>query len=127
MDSGALILLEGGDERMRALLARAQAAGAEIAVPAGVVAQTWRGGPRMARISRLLSDDRVETVAMDGPIARAVGLLSARSGHADVVDVSVALCAAERGHAVVTTDPDDFAAIDPGLQLITPPGRGGGR
>jgi hypothetical protein len=43
----------------------------------------------------------------------AVGLMSAESCHADIVDVHVALCARERDHAVVTSDRDDLARIDP--------------
>jgi hypothetical protein len=37
-----------------------------------------------------------------------------------VVDVSVVVCARERGHAVVTSDPDDLRAIDPKLELLQP-------
>lgn len=51
-------------------------------------------------------------------VARAVGAICARSGHADVVDVHVALCARERNHAVVTSDPKDIARIDATLPLI---------
>lgn len=125
LDSGALIKLESGDEYVRALLAGALKAGSPLAVPAGVIAQTWRGGPRTARIARLLGDETVEIVDLDAPVAKAVGLLSARCGHPDVVDVSVALCAAERGHAIVTTDPGDLtalAAVNPNLELLTIPG-----
>jgi predicted nucleic acid-binding protein len=119
LDTGALIGLERGDERVRSLLQRAAADGLPLAVPAGVVAQAWRGGPRQARIARLLADPDVEVVVLDDLTARAVGALVARSGHHDVVDVSVALCAAERGHVVLTSDPDDVAAVDPRLVLIT--------
>ena len=126
MDSGALIKLESGDEYVRALLSGALATGSPLAVPAGVIAQTWRGGPRMARIARLLADETVEIVDLDGPVAKAVGLLSARCGHLDVVDVSVALCAAQRQHAIVTTDPDDLTKVNPSLELVTIPGPAGG-
>ena len=51
-------------------------------------------------------------------VARAVGEMCAGSRHADVIDVHVALCARERGHAVVTSDPDDLARVDPALPLI---------
>ena len=37
-----------------------------------------------------------------------------------MVDVSVALCARDRGHPVITTDPADIAKIDPSLTLIQP-------
>jgi hypothetical protein len=113
-----LIGLERGDERVRSLLQRAVTAGIPLAVPAGVVAQAWRGGPRQARIARLLADPDVHVVVLDDPTARAVGVLGARCGHDDIVDVSVALCAAERGQVVLTSDPEDVAAIDPRLALI---------
>ena len=119
LDTGALIGLERGDERVRSLLQRAVAKHIPVAVPAGVVAQAWRGGPRQARIARLLADPDVQVVALDDPTARAVGALAARSGHHDVVDVSVALCAAERGHIVLTSDPNDLAAVNACLGLIT--------
>ncbi len=118
LDTGALIGLEKGDERVRSLLQRAVTEGIDLAVSAGVVAQAWRGGPRQARIARLLADPDVQVVVLDDPTARAAGALVARSGHQDVVDVSVALCAAERGHVVLTTDPGDVAAVDPHLALI---------
>lgn len=116
LDTGALLALE----RVRSVLRRAASEGLPVAVPAGVVAQSWRGGPRQARIARLLADPEVQVVALADPTARAVGLLAARSGHADVVDVSVALCAAERGDVVVTSDPGDLAAVDPRLTLTVP-------
>ncbi|MGQ0716999.1 MAG: PIN domain-containing protein [Pseudonocardiales bacterium] len=118
LDTGALIGLERGDEQVRSLLQRAVADEIPLAVPAGVIAQAWRGGPRQARIARLLADPDVHVVVLDDPTARAVGSLIARSGHHDVVDVSVALCAAERGHVVLTSDPDDVAKVDPRLALI---------
>ncbi len=118
LDTGALIALERGDERVRSLLLHAVADEIPLAVPAGVVAQAWRGGPRQARIARLLADPDVHVVVLDDPTARAVGALIARSGHHDVVDISVALCAAERGHVVLTSDPDDVATVDPRLALI---------
>lgn len=51
-------------------------------------------------------------------VARTVGEMCADTGHADIVDVHVALCARERRHAVVTSDPDDLARVDPALPLI---------
>lgn len=51
-------------------------------------------------------------------VAGAVGLACPNSGHADVIDVHVALRARERHHAVVTSDPGDIARIDPTVPLI---------
>ncbi len=118
LDTGVLIGLERGDQRIRHLLQRAVTEEMPLAVPAGVIAQAWRGGPRQARIARLLADPAVEVVVPDDPTARAVGVLTARSGHHDVIDACVALCAAERSHVVVTSDPADIAAVDPRLTLI---------
>jgi hypothetical protein len=82
-----------------------------------VIAQAWRG-PRQVRLARLLKSSDVDIALMSLGVARAVGALCAASGHDDVVDVHVALCARERRHAVVTSDPDDLAAIDLSLHLI---------
>ena len=119
LDTGALLALERGDSRTRALLRRALEAGLPLSVPAGVVAQAWRGGPRQARVARLLADPSVHVAPLDDTTARAVGLLCGRSDHRDIVDVHVALLAQEQGHTVVTSDPEDLSAVHPGLPLIT--------
>ena len=118
LDAGALIGLERGDEKVRALLRRAIDNGIHLAVPAGVIAQVWRGGPRQARVARLLGDRDVDLPVLDDLVARAVGLLCGRSGHADVVDVHVVLVAQERGDTVVTSDPGDIRYVDPRVPVI---------
>ena len=118
LDTGALLALERGDSRVRALLRRALESGIGFSVPASVVAQSWRGGPRQARVARLLGDPAVDVPPLDDTTARAVGLLWGRTGHPDVVDVHVALHAREQGQTVVTSDPDDLRTIDPTLSLI---------
>ena len=120
LDTGALIALERGSRRMIALLEVADAEGASLAVPAGVVAQAWRGGARQARIARLLDAALTTVVPLDDLEARLVGVICGQVGLSDVVDVSVVVCARERGHAVVTSDPDDLRAIDPKLELLQP-------
>lgn len=119
-DTGALLAIERRSRRMQALLDEIDRREWEVAVPAGVVAQAWRGGPRQARIASLLGGERTEVVALDDPAARAVGLLCGRSGHADVVDVSVAICARQRSLHVVTSDPEDLRAVDDDLILHVP-------
>ena len=118
LDTGALLALERGDSRVRALLRRALETGLPLSIPAGVVAQAWRGGPRQARVARLL-DPNVHVAPLEDMTARAVGLLCGRSGHRDIVDVHVALLAQEQGHTVVTSDPEDLSAVHPSLPLIT--------
>lgn len=116
LDTGALLALERGQERIRALLR--EAVSREIAIPAGVIARSWRGGPRQARIARLIKQPETLVLALDDDMARAVGLLCGRCGHDDVVDVSVVLCARQHRHAVVTSDPDDMRAVDPSVPLV---------
>lgn len=76
-----------------------------------------RPEPRV-QLARLLKSRDVDIAIMTPNVARSVGLLCARTGHDDVIDVHVMLCARERRHAVVTSDPDDMSRIDPGLPLI---------
>lgn len=119
MDAGGLIAVERGDRRVRVLLDEAELAGWTIAVPVGVVAQVWRDGARQAVLARFLNAaGRVAVVEWDVPAAKAVGVLCGRTGGSDVVDGSVVLCARERGHLVVTSDPGDIAALDPELPLV---------
>ena len=120
LDSGALIAFERSQPRMVALVERAAALGLRLAVPAGVVARTWRGGGRAASLSRLLRAPLTEVVPLDELTARMIGVVCGRTGATDVVDVSVVVCARERGHRVVSGDPDDLRTIDPGLAVAPP-------
>ncbi len=103
---------------MGALLDRARRAGATIEIPAGVVAQVWRGGARQARLAHFIFGDHAVVVPMDVVAATKVGMRCGISGHSDIADVHVAVHAEARTHTVVTSDPDDLAAIAPGLPMI---------
>ena len=118
LDTGALIAFERGDEVVRTTIRLAATTNRPISIPAGVVAQAWRGGPRQAHIARLLAKPEVGVVGLDETEAKAVGRLCGMSGHSDVVDVHVALHATEQGHHVVTSDPDDIRAVNPSLPII---------
>lgn len=118
LDAGALIGIERGDRRILRLLEVAFAAGYVVDVPAGVVAQVWRGGSRQARLARFLRLEDIRFVDLDLLTARAVGELCAVTGSDDVVDTHVALHARRFGLAVVTSDPNDFAAFEGELELI---------
>jgi hypothetical protein len=120
LDTGALIALERGSGRMIALLHLAHLERATLSVPAGVIAQAWRGGPRQARIARLLHAPITEVVPLDDLVARTIGVLCGQVGVSDVVDASVVVCARERGHAVVTSDPKGLRMIDPKVTLLPP-------
>jgi hypothetical protein len=69
-------------------------------------------------VARLLAAKVVEIVALDDPTARAVGQLCGVAGALDVVDASVVLRARQRGHKVVTNDPDDLLRMDPSIELV---------
>ncbi|MDR1711216.1 MAG: hypothetical protein LBR58_05100 [Propionibacteriaceae bacterium] len=118
-DAGALIALERRDQRMLALLA--EIGDSEIAcyIPAGVLAQVWRGTPKQAPISRLLKTQAVKVAPLDQAEAFRVGQLLGRTGCSDVTDAHVALIARPLGALVVTSDPGDIAAIDPSLRIQT--------
>ncbi len=118
LDTGALIAIEAGSRRMALLVERAIVTGAELAIPAGVIAQAWRGGARQVRIPKLLQLRVTSIVALDAKMAFRVGARCAATRTADIVDVSVAICASDRGHPVITSDPNDIAVIDPALILI---------
>ena len=65
-----------------------------------------------------------DEVPLDGPLARASGLLCGRAATPDIVDASVALIAAARSRtgptAIVTSDPTDLRHL---LQTIGAPVR----
>jgi hypothetical protein len=72
-------------------------------VPAPVLAEAWRGGPRQASLARMLVGCEVEPMSPDQ--ARRVGELVGRANHDDVVDVTVVEGAVRRGgDAVVTSN-----------------------
>lgn len=119
LDTGALLALDQPRKSvlMQARLDETRRRGGSICVPAGAVAQAWRSSPQV-RLARLLKSPDVDIAIVTLSVARAVGSICGTSGHEDVTDVHVALCARERRHAVVTSDPDDFARIDPTLAII---------
>jgi predicted nucleic acid-binding protein len=119
LDTGALLALDHPAKFtiMQARLDEALRRGGTVCVPVGAIAQAWRG-PRQVLLARLLKSRDIDIAVMTPNIARTVGLMCARTGHDDVIDVHVAMCARERSHAVVTSDPGDIARIDPELLLI---------
>jgi hypothetical protein len=118
LDAGALIALEAGARRVDEMIRRAVARQERISIPCGVLAQVWRGTARQAVIVRLVKHPATELVPLTPTVAKAVGVLCARSGVTDVVDVSVVLCARQRGDRVLTSDVGDLRRIDPRLPVI---------
>lgn len=118
-DAGALIGFERGSEMMSVLVAEAEELGDDIVIPASALAQVWRGGPKAARLARLIDGSGVD--ALDEARAREVGRRLGARGGKDIADAHVVCCAAGLNAAIVTSDPDDTEAlIGPGedLELI---------
>ncbi len=119
LDTGALLALDHPAKAiaMQARLEAARRRGGTICVPAEAVAQVWRS-PRQARLARLLKSPDLDIAVMTLSVARSVGLICASTDHNDIVDVHVVLCARQRHHAIVTSDPRDIARIDPTVPRI---------
>lgn len=117
-DAGALIALDRDDRRVIALLARAAELGAQVTVPATALAQAMRRPARQARLSRLIRQPSTRLVPLDGPDATQVGLLLAASRSSDIADAHVVVCARRHAQAILTSDPDDLARLDPTARLI---------
>jgi predicted nucleic acid-binding protein len=120
LDTGALLALDqpAKAQLMKTRIDELRYRRGTLCIPAEVVAQAWRS-PRQVRLARLVKSFDVEIAVMDLDVARSVGLMCAATGHHDVIDVHVALCARERGHAVVTSDVDDISRVDPSLVIIS--------
>jgi hypothetical protein len=104
-DTGALVAGERNNRQMWALHDAALRRGITPIVPAGVLAQSWRGGPQ-ARLSRLLRG--CVSAPLDEPLARGVGSLCAMADTSDVVEASVVIIATSRHAAIVTSDEPDI-------------------
>jgi len=100
------------------ILRRLTAANVPLAIPAGVLAQVWRGSARQQRLAVLMSDDDVDIPGLDMAQALAIGALLASARGRDVIDASVVVTARTRGDAVVTSDPEDLQRLDPMLRVI---------
>jgi predicted nucleic acid-binding protein len=122
-DAGAFIALERRVPLLLGILDEALHGTVQVVLPRTVIAQIWRGSPRQANAGRLISAGR----GRDGPViideltaerAKEIGVMIGKTSHPDIADVHVALAAAERGHAVLTSDDADIAAVGPGLVLV---------
>jgi hypothetical protein len=119
LDTGALLALDHPAKAvaMQARLDAARRRGGTICIPAEAVAQAWRSS-RQVRLARLLKSPDIDIAVMTLSVASSVGLMCADAHHDDVVDVHVVLCARQRHHAIVTSDPRDIARIDPTVPRI---------
>jgi hypothetical protein len=122
-DAGAFIALERRSPLLLGILDEALHGTVEVVLPRTVIAQAWRGTPRQANTGRLISAGR----ARGGPViideltaerAKQIGITIGATSHPDIVDVHVALAAAERGHAVLTSDEAGIAGVNSALVLV---------
>ena len=118
LDTGALIALERRDRLVAGYIQRARDIGAEIVIPAGVVAQAWRNGSRQTRLAALLASRDITVDALDTPRARATGELCGRRPTSDIVDAAVVLAAHEHRGFALTSDQSDLLKLDPNLDLV---------
>jgi len=111
LDAGAVIALSRSDVRARAALAAAVDVGAEVSIPAVVVAETVRGAATDAPVNRVVKAvGQVDLI--DEAIGRAAGRLLGEVGSSETVDAIVIATALEAGGAVVLTgDPDDLEVL----------------
>jgi predicted nucleic acid-binding protein len=111
LDSGAVIALARQDARARAALTAAWEVGADVIVPAVVVAETVRGGARDAPVNRILN--AVGNVApATEEAARTAGALLAKANSAATIDALIVAEAVHRGGGVVLTgDAADLASL----------------
>ena len=120
LDTGALLAIERGNRRLWARLNAADDP-AKIQVPAGAIAQAWRGGPRQAPLARALKT--CDEVPLDGLLAREAGALCGQTGTADAIDASVAVTASWAARrddvAVVTSDRSDIGPLLAALGMGT--------
>ena len=111
LDAGALQSLERRHVRLLVDLRRAYELGLMIRIPAGALAQSWRGGPRSASIARLLKQP-CGVVQIDERSAREIGefiaTLQPELTAPDIVDAHVALVTRATRSLVWTSDPDDM-------------------
>ncbi len=94
---------------MAALVEGAAKLRVRVVVPASVLAQVWRGGPRSAALARVIAN--AGTDSLDETRAKEVGERLGNHKKTDVADAHVACCALEQGAILVTSDPDDMAAL----------------
>ncbi|MDE0067987.1 MAG: hypothetical protein OXN44_14085 [Acidimicrobiaceae bacterium] len=113
-DTGALIAAERNDRLLWALHRRTLEQGLLPTVPAGVLAQGWRGGPQ-PQMSRLLAGCRIEH--LDEERARSAGTACKIAGSSDIVDASVVVGAAARDDLIATSDPADLEQLRDALQV----------
>jgi hypothetical protein len=114
----APIQWERGHATVRAWLAVALEHDEVPTIRSVALAETWRGGPRSARIAKLLEVCFLDV--LDESLAKEAGVLQGADAGSTTIDAVVVASAARRSDTVLTTDPSDIALLAahaPGVSL----------
>ncbi len=112
LDSGAVIALAARQERVRQILQRARVEKRLVVIPAVVIAETTRGGPRDAAVNRVIK--AVDVIApITEEIAREAGrlLIAAGMSNATVDALVVATALRPIPTIILTGDVGDITAL----------------
>jgi predicted nucleic acid-binding protein len=123
LDAQGLVRLAEADEHVLVRIREADASGADIVTAASTLTEVLRGGPRDARIHRILR--RVTVAEIDKNVGRKAGELlgaTGMSGHRCTVDALLAVVALAQRRPVIllTSDPDNMARLteEPGRRKV---------
>jgi predicted nucleic acid-binding protein len=115
LDSGALIALSRGNENARAILERWTRAGVETVLPCPVLAETLRGKASDAAVHRIINSRyaAITVLPVLEDAARDAGARIGRTArkHVTVDAMIVAVAVAFGAREIVTSDPEDAAAL----------------
>jgi predicted nucleic acid-binding protein len=114
LDAEGIVKFATGDARTLQRLEAARQRRSQVVTAASTLAEVLRGGPRDARLHKVLS--RITVVPIDRSLGRSAGELLGRtglSGHKCALDALVAAVALSQPRPVVllTSDPDDMARL----------------
>lgn len=116
LDAGAFIAAQRGKRIMVHLVRRFAEEKTPLVTSAGVVAQVWRSGAGgQVPIAFLLR--RTLVLPLTHAVAKVLGRMLGATATRDPIDAHVVLIARERAWPVVSSDPHDLLAIDPGLAV----------
>ncbi|MGH9165833.1 MAG: twitching motility protein PilT [Acidimicrobiales bacterium] len=108
LDAGALIAYERGSRTVQAFLERAVRRSEDVRTTTAVVAQTWHGDARQARLAMLLRG--VDERELTSDQARSIGRLLRTAGTTDVVDATI-VDIANDGDEILTSDAGDIRTL----------------
>ncbi len=119
LDSGAVIALAADNPRMRQFVERAIRQRTTVVIPAVVVTETTRGGPRDTRVNRVIKNVGHVTPVTE-EIAREAGRLLGSPGAPTATVDALVVAEAGRGDAavIVTGDVQDITALAAGYAHV---------